>query len=399
MRRNEWPLVILILAVGVAYWNLLLPSPLQPYIAVDLGISLGAAAQLVTVSAGAAVGALLVYNQRGALVPPKFIILFGLGSLTLGSYLASRTDDYEMLMAFRVFNGLADGIIYPAAWVALAHYLPRERLGFGNQWILIGTALSSMIGIPLTNHWAGGGDWHIAFRWFSLAGVGMTALSGALFFAKEYPIPRSQGGGIRLILQNRRLSRLLAANVFVAVSWFGAITFVGGFLARTYEPSVNNVSWFFGLAGAAFTAGTFIYSRNPAARRNILLVTDALSIPLVVAFFAITGGFWYSVIIAGIFAFFRASGLVIRETMLLEETEQAAARIAGITTVELSTYLGTFGAALTGGIVLSQATYTLIGVLLAACALLSLAFQLLAGTDSTKPTTEHRIQPIKAEVS
>src|SRR3990167_923214 len=107
MRRNEWPLVILILSVGMAYWNLLLPSPLQPYIAADLGISLGAAAQLVTVSAGAAVGALLVYNQRGAGASPKLLLWIGLGSLTLGSYLASRTDDYATLMILRVFNGLA----------------------------------------------------------------------------------------------------------------------------------------------------------------------------------------------------------------------------------------------------------------------------------------------------
>ncbi|MDP2671658.1 MAG: MFS transporter [bacterium] len=374
MRKNEWPLLVLILAVGVSFWNLTLPSPLQPYIAFSLGISLGAAAQLVTISAGAMIGILLVYGLFGSRVSPKYVIWFGLASLTFGSWLATTTDTYGALLAIRILNGFADGLIYPAAWVAIANYLPRNRWAFGNQWILIGTALSAIFGLPLANTWAGGGDWQSAFKWFTLAGATMLLLSLTLAFAKEYPHKEVETGGFQTIWNNSYLRGLLLANIFVAASWFGVVTFVGGFLVRTYQPTSSEVSWFFVCAGIAFTIGTFIFSENRETQKKIAITTGVLVIPLAFVFFWLTNGFWTTVAIASVYAFVRSPGLLAMETMLLHETERAAARVPAIAAVDMVSALGTLIGAALGGIILSEGTYAGIGVIFSASAALSLFF-------------------------
>lgn len=392
MKRTEWPLVVLILAVGIGFWNLTLPSPLQPYIAFSLGVSLGAAAQLVTVSAGAAIAVLLLYGLHGSKVRPKYILWFGLASLSIGSWLATTTNSYSVLMGIRVLNGIADGLIYPAAWVAIADYLPRQRWAFGNQQILIGTALSAIVGLPLANVWASGGEWQSAFKWFSLAGISMFALSLSLQFAQEFPHSDVQSGGFRTIWNDSFLRKLLLSNVFVAASWFGVITFVGGFLVKTYQPSTLDLSLFFICAGLAFTTGTFVYSDNRRAQRKIAIATGFCVIPMAIIFFSVTNGFWTTVAIASVYAFFRSPGLLAMETMLLDETELAAARVPAIAAVDMVSALGTLIGAALGGIVLSSGTYTGIGVIFAASAALSLLFLLR----TQQPIGKNLVEPFRA---
>ena len=394
MKRDEWPLTILVIAVGVAYWNLLLPSPLQPYIAFDLGISLSKAAQLVTASAAAAVVTLLIYGLIGTKWTAKYVIMVGLAFLTVGSALALMTSNYTLLLGIRVFNGVADGCIYAASWVAIADYLKKERYGFGIRMLLVATALAGVIGLPLVNEWASSGNWQSAFKWFTVAGGIATVISVVgLWGAKEYPHEEEAIGGFRVILKDPHLNRLLVANVAVAVSWFGALTFLGGFITKTYLPTTFQVNVFYAAAGGAFVVGSFINWPNLGGQRWIALASGVLAIPLVIIFFAFTGGFWTTLLIACIFAVFRAPGIAVLETWLLEAAEQKAARVPAIVCVDLGPAIGTLVAASIGGIVLSQTAYVGIGSVFSAAAIVSLGFLIIAfraHADTEKQTSAQR---------
>lgn len=202
----------------------------------------------------------------------------------------------------------------------------------------------------------------------------MTVLSLGLFFAKERAHEEEATGGFRAILQDSHLKWLIAANIAVAVSWFGLLTFVGGFLARTYQPSTSDVNAFFAAAGGAFVLGSFINSQDPKVQRWITFVLGTLVVPMAIVFFGFTEGFWTTAGIACFYAAIRAPGLAIMETWLLEAAEQKAARVPAIVCVDLGPAVGTLVAAAIGGIVLSQTAYVGIGSVFSAAALVSLGF-------------------------
>ena len=109
--RNWFALAVMVLVTFVGTWNLLIFSPLQPFVAFDLEISIGRAAQLTTASAGFAIVTLLVFGLFGSRTSMRQLIWVGLLSLVIGSVLLTTTKDYTLLLLIRFFNGAADGLI------------------------------------------------------------------------------------------------------------------------------------------------------------------------------------------------------------------------------------------------------------------------------------------------
>lgn len=378
--RNWFALVVMVLVTFVSTWNLLIFAPLQPFIAFDLGISIGKAAQLTTASAGFAVATLVVFGLFGSRASMRRLIWVGLISVVVGSLLLTTTKDYTLLLLIRFFNGAADGLIYPAAWVALGHYLPRERQNtWGIAAILAGTGVASFVGLPLTAWFLNDHSWQFAVTILAIVGSGVFLVSLAL-----PPTPRieekKQLGGFSTILGNRNLFLLLLANIFGAASWFGALAFVGSFIVQTHNPSLNELAWFFVIAGSLFTitvVATGALAVTPRLQKTAGIVSSILVIPMVLVFFGVTEGFWLTAGFAAIFAIFRAPGVTSLESLLFAASEKTTARIPAIAALDSPTYFGTMGAAAVGGIVLSQSTYFGIGVIFAASAALSLAFLLM----------------------
>ncbi|MEX0621802.1 MAG: MFS transporter [Candidatus Woykebacteria bacterium] len=383
--RSWFALVIMVLVTFVGTWNLLIFAPLQPFIAFDLGVSIGEAAQLTTASAGFAVMTLVVFGLFGSRASMRHLIWVGLISMVVGSLLLTTTKDYTLLLLIRFFNGAADGLIYPAAWVALGHYLPKEKQDtWGIAAIIAGTGVASFVGLPLTAWFLNDHSWQFAVTIMAMVGSGVFLISLTL-----PPTPRlvykEKLGGFSTILGDRNLFLLLLANIFGAASWFGALAFVGSFIVQTYSPSLNDLAWFFVIAGGLFTVtvvATGVLAVTPKLQKAASIGSSILVVPMTMVFFGITEGFWLTAGLAAAFAVFRAPGVTSLESLLFAASEKTTARVPAIAALDSPTYLGTMGAAAIGGIVLSQSTYFGIGVIFAASAALSLAFLLMYRTDA-----------------
>lgn len=381
MTPKHWfTLLLMVLVTFVSTWNLLLLTPLQPFVAADLGVSIGKAAQLTTASAGFAVLTLIAFGLWAARLSMRHLIWGGLLSLTIGSFLLTITASYDALLVIRFFNGAADGLLYPAAWVALGYYLPREKQNtWGIAAILAGTGLASVVGLPLTAWLLNDHEWEFAARVLALAGFGILLLSLALP-AIEGRDEGDPGGGFASIIGNPNLVRLLLANIFGAASWFGALAFVGSFVIQTYLPSLNEVALFFLLAGVAFTLAVIVtggLAVTPGAQKIASVVSSIMVVPLAVVFFSFTSDFTVTVALAVIYAVARAPGVTGLESLLFAGSETTTARVPAIAALDMVTAFGTLGGAAVGGIVLSQSTYQGIGIIFAASAFLSLVFVLM----------------------
>lgn len=390
--RQFWPLqlAILVLCTFVGFWNLLILSPIQPFLAADLGISTAQAGYLTAVSAASALVSLVAFGLWGSRISRKLILVIGLTYLALGSQLMVVTDNYEALLVFRVFNGIADGLIYPAACVAIFDYLPKEKRSLGIQAIVAGTGLSAVVGLPLTALLVEDGNWHRSIEVFTYVSLGVLALVWLLPKPTRPQLEQAMGG-FKALVQNRRLRTMSLANVFGDMSWFGALTFLGSFLVKEYQPSLRELSLFFLVAGISFVIGSSVV-RQPDFRtqRRYSILSSLVVVPMAVLFFMVTESLLVTTVIAGFYALVRAPGIVGMDTMLLEEAEDSITQVTAGAVTNIITALGTLGGALLGSLVLSNTAYTTLGGVLGISSLIAFLFLL---------PLRDRHQPVRTEAS
>ena len=166
--------------------------------AADLGVSTAVAGQLQT-----------AYVLTSALLGPaaawmlgrldrKFVVIAGL-VLSIALHLAcSLAPDFQALLVFRAFAGLAGAMSGPAASVAAASLVPVERRGSALAMVSGGMTLAFVVGIPLGSVVGSIFDWRATF--LVAAALSSIALIGVIFFLPRVPAPprRSDGGRLEI---------------------------------------------------------------------------------------------------------------------------------------------------------------------------------------------------------
>ena len=124
-------------------------SPILPQIGDDLGIADAALGTLVSVySLMVGIFAILsgpVSDRFGR----RRILLIGCGTMTVALMLHTLVSDYAPFLAVRVFAGMAGGILSGAAVSYIGDYFPYERRGWATGWVMSGSALGQIAGIPI----------------------------------------------------------------------------------------------------------------------------------------------------------------------------------------------------------------------------------------------------------
>lgn len=116
----------------------------------DLNISVGAAAQLLTVFALAAAffGPLLM--TFSARLNNKLIIIAALLSLSFLDFLSSQIKTFEVLLGLRIFSGIAASQVLPLALSMATYLVPFELRGRALSYVLLGNTVALIVGIPLS---------------------------------------------------------------------------------------------------------------------------------------------------------------------------------------------------------------------------------------------------------
>ena len=148
-----------------------------PMIAGDLGVSIEAAGQMVTVYAltyalGSPVLAALAAQWRR-----ERVILLALAGFSTADLVCSLAPSFAILLAARFLAGASAALYAPTAYTIAADLAPAERRGAALARVALGMTSATVMGVPLGTWIGQRAGWHVTFLLgFALAASAAVAL-------------------------------------------------------------------------------------------------------------------------------------------------------------------------------------------------------------------------------
>ena len=160
MPASLWWLCLGAFAIGTEGFMI---AGLLPVLAADLGVSVPASGQLVTVFAVTyAVGSPVMATLLGN-VDRRRVLIGALAIFAAGNLLAAGAHSFGQLMAARVLLALAAGVFLPTANAVATSLVPAARSGTALAIITGGGTVAVALGVPLGAWIAAQGDWRSTF--------------------------------------------------------------------------------------------------------------------------------------------------------------------------------------------------------------------------------------------
>ena len=166
-------------------------SPILPRIGEELGIPDAALGTLISVySLMLGVFAILA-GPVSDKIGRRRILILGTATMTLALTLHGFVTGYASFLVVRLFAGMAGGILSGAAVSYIGDFFPYNRRGWATGWVMSGSAVGQIVGIPL--------GIALSARWgfrapFYIFAVTMAATVVLLWLrVPQPPVKRSQG--------------------------------------------------------------------------------------------------------------------------------------------------------------------------------------------------------------
>jgi predicted MFS family arabinose efflux permease len=124
-------------------------SPILPRIGRELGIAEAVLGTLVSAYSLMAGLLAIISGPISDRIGRRRILLLGTGVMSLALALHVVVDDYASLLMVRMIAGGAGGVLSGAAVSYIGDFFPYERRGWATGWVMSGSALGQILGIPL----------------------------------------------------------------------------------------------------------------------------------------------------------------------------------------------------------------------------------------------------------
>ncbi|MFG2908489.1 MFS transporter [Kitasatospora sp. NPDC048286] len=182
------PVRLLLLALGTFAMgtdSMVVAGILGP-ISADLGVSVPAAGQLVTVFALGYALLAPVLATLTARWPRRRLLLTALAVFSAANALSALAPSYGLLLATRVLAAAGAALYTPTANAVATTLVAPERRGRALATVLGGMTVATALGVPLGT-WVGRADWRMTM-WLVTA-LGLAALAGLALLLRDLPAP------------------------------------------------------------------------------------------------------------------------------------------------------------------------------------------------------------------
>ncbi|MFD7589441.1 MFS transporter [Kitasatospora sp. NPDC059811] len=274
------PVRLLLLALGTFAMgtdSMVVAGILGP-IAADLGVSVPAAGQLVTVFA---LGYALLAPALAALTarwPRRRLLLTALAVFSAANALSALAPNYGLLLATRVLAAAGAALYTPTANAVATTLVAPERRGRALATVLGGMTAATALGVPLGT-WVGRGDWRMTM-WLVTA-LGVAALAGLALLLRDLPAPVA-APGLRARLAPLGQRRVLGAAA-TTLAFFLAFQCVYIYLATAVSGATggdaDRLSLVLLTAGVMSVAGSWLGGRlvDRVGVRRVLLTGSTVA--------------------------------------------------------------------------------------------------------------------------
>lgn len=166
-------------------------SPILPRISEELGIPDAALGTLISAySLMLGVFAILA-GPVSDKIGRRRILILGTATMTVALTLHGFVTGYASFLTVRLFAGMAGGILSGAAVSYIGDFFPYNRRGWATGWVMSGSAVGQIVGIPLGIALSGRWGFRAPFYIFA---VTMAATVVLLWLrVPQPPVKRSQG--------------------------------------------------------------------------------------------------------------------------------------------------------------------------------------------------------------
>lgn len=286
-RHSFFSITLLAIAAFVIVTTEFLIIGLLPALARDLGISISAAGQLVTLFAftvmlfGPPLTAALAHFERKRL----FIIIMLI--FAAANALAAMAPNIWILSLARFIPALLLPVFWGTASETASLLVGRERAGRAVAQVYLGIAAATLFGIPLGTVAANLIGWRGAFWGLAALSLLMLVLLALYMPSLARPVRSSIGQQMRILRDSRFIGNIIL-SVVVFTAMFTAYTYLADILERLANIPPVAVGWWlmgFGAIGLIgnWLGGHFV-DRNPLAATAVFVLILAagmsISIPL-----------------------------------------------------------------------------------------------------------------------
>jgi MFS transporter, DHA1 family, inner membrane transport protein len=355
-------------AVGI---DAVIVSGLLPGIKSSLGLSSGAAGQLITVfGLGYAVLAPTLGPAANAR-SPRLALAGGLLVFALANGLAALAPSYALLLAARVLASAGAAMYTPAALTQASELSDPGRRGRSMAIVLSGATAAAVAGVPAGLVVAAAWGWRAAFA--VVAGGAACVACVLALLAPAGPVRHVAAPGVRAVLADRRIWRLACITLLAYLGEFILYSYLGLALTSIARVSTHRLPVYYLLFGAAGVAGN-IAGGSASDRRAPRHVADSALMLLAISLITFppllsSGGLVAVPLACCGFAAWMLS--VPQQRRLLARRPAAAAAALGLNQSAL--YLGLSLSGLTGALLLRSISISDLGYAAGGIVLIALA--------------------------
>ncbi|RKS09340.1 putative MFS family arabinose efflux permease [Nocardiopsis sp. Huas11] len=390
-RPPLWLLILFLVLLATATDEFVIAGVL-PLIAADLGVSVAATGQLVTVFALVyALGAptMAVACER---LPRRAVMVGGLAVFVAANVVAALAPDYWTLLGTRAVAALAAAVVTAAAFATAAAGAPRGHEGRYLSVVTAGMTVALITGVPL-GAWIGGlAGWRATF--LVIAGVGLIAALGLLASAPKVPGAAPAPLRARLApLANRAVLRCVLVTFLAGGGGLMFYSYLSVYAARVSSDSSALLTALLAVVGVAGLAGALLsgrWSDSMGPQRALAAVVGGHALALGLLAALVFTGLGHTVLLGALIALWAvfAWGLTppVQGSVLA-----AAGPATGMTALALNIaalYLGAGAGGALGGLVIGTVGVALLPV--AATSLMLASFLLTIGPARANPPAGRR---------
>ncbi|MDY7222675.1 MFS transporter [Halalkalibacterium halodurans] len=279
-------------------------SGILEIISLDLGVSIAAAGQLLTMySLSYAAGALILvlltakYNR-------KKVLMYAIFTFLIGNLIAFVSYSYSLLMFSRVVMAMSGGLYIVVATNYAAQIVSPEKRGSAIAKIITGFTVSLVLGVPIGTFFSAYVDWRYIFLIIALISLFLIISLYKLLpeIQANKPLPFTTQ---LQIMKDRRLMTGLGTTIFWILGYTMVFAYISPLLSREAGMPLEMISVaLFVLGTSAFIGSRFggfaVDKWGPARTISISLIIHAIGLLLFTFTLQSTVGTFLTIMIWGV---------------------------------------------------------------------------------------------------
>lgn len=265
-----------------------LPVSLLTPMAADLGVSVSAAGQAVTVTAVVGAIAALTTSVLTRAIDRRIVIWALVGLLVVSSLVAAIATSYEALLLSRVLLGLGLGGFWSMVGATTLRLVPAASVPRAMSVVFAGVSAATVCAAPLGAYIGDVWGWRAAFH--LSAAIGAVALAIQLVAMPRLP-PNSTANFAAMfgLLLRPQIAIGFVALILLISGHFAGFTYIRPFLEQVPGFGVEAVSLTLLAFGVAGFLGTLLAGQILARSVRLDLALGALAVAIAMLALALFG--------------------------------------------------------------------------------------------------------------